>query len=124
MLSIPKNRLLIINSYFPTDPRVTDFDSTDLCSTLAAIGSVMDDNEYDSIVWMGDINADFERNTTFTKTVAEFIEGRQLEKSWEKYPIDHTHTFEKEDVEYTSTLDHMFWSENLCNQIQCSSHAK
>ena len=118
VLSASHHRLLIINSYFPTDPRVADFDSTDLYSTLAAIGSVMDDNEFDSIVWMGDINADFERNSTFTKTVAEFIEERRLVKSWEKHPIDHTHVYEKEGMTYTSTIDHIFWSENMCGQIQ------
>ena len=118
LLSAPHRRLLIVNSYFPTDPRVTDFDTTDLGSTLAAIESVMKDNEYDSVVWMGDINADFERNSTFTRIVADFIEERCLEKSWEKYPIDHTHTFEKEGVTYTSTIDHVFWSENVSDQVQ------
>ena len=69
VLSTPKSDLLIINSYFPTDSRLVDFDTTDLYSTLAAIGSVIDDNACDSIVWTGDINADFMRNTTFTNTI-------------------------------------------------------
>ena len=118
VFSAPKKRLLIINSYFPTDPRLADFDNTDLGSTLAAIGSVMDDNEFDSIVWMGDINADFERRSTFTKTIAEFIDGRCLERSWDRYPIDHTHVFEKDGMTHTSTLDHIFWSENMSDQIR------
>ena len=118
VLLMQNNKILIINSYFPTDPKVADFDTTDLCSTLAAIGGVLDDNDYDSVVWMGDINADFHRNTTFTRTVAQFIEERNLQKSWDKYPIDHTHTFEKEDETYTSTLDHIFWSENISTSIQ------
>ena len=51
------NKILIINSYFPTDPKAIDFDTTDLCSTVAAIGGVLDDNDYDSVVWMGDIKS-------------------------------------------------------------------
>ena len=56
----------------------------------------MKDNEYDSIVWMGDINADFVRNSTFNKIVDDFLEEKSLMKSWEKYPIDHTHTHTRE----------------------------
>ena len=33
------NNISIINLYIPTDPKVNDFDTTDLCSTLAAIES-------------------------------------------------------------------------------------
>ena len=78
----------------------------------------MNNNEYDSIIWMGDINADFRRNSIFTNAVTEFIEEKQLVKSWEEYSIDHTHTFDKEGKTYTSTLDHIFWSENMSEQIQ------
>ena len=77
----------------------------------------MDENEYDSVNWCGDINADFIRNTTFTNTVDIFLEEKLLEKSWEKYPIDYTHTFERDDQTYTSTLDHFFWSESISHQV-------
>ena len=46
ILSNPSNKLLIINSYFPTDHRVNEFDTTDLFSTLSAINSVFMENEY------------------------------------------------------------------------------
>ena len=118
VLTTSKSRMLVINSYFPTDPRVADFDTTDLRSTLAAIDDIMANNEYDSIVWMGDINADFKRNTTFTTAVADFIEEKGLVKSWENYSVDHTHTFEQDGKTYTSTLDHIFWSENMSEHIQ------
>ena len=36
-LIIPNNRILILNSYFPTDPTVSDFDTSDLLSSLSAI---------------------------------------------------------------------------------------
>ena len=66
-LSIPNNNILIINSYFPTDPKVCDFDTSDLLPTLSAINVILENAEFSTIVWTGDINADFLRNTTFTK---------------------------------------------------------
>ena len=117
LLKTPKNKILIINSYFPTDPRVNSFDASDLLSTLSAIGCVIDDNKHDNIIWGGDINADFIRNTFFTKTIKTFIADKGLEKSWEKFKIDFTHVFEKENNTYTSTLDHFLWSEGISKHV-------
>ena len=58
-LQAPSNRLLIINSYFPNDPKTSEFDTSELLTTLSAINSVMEGNEFDNIIWTGDINADF-----------------------------------------------------------------
>ena len=70
ILSTPSNKVLIINSYFPTDCRGNEFDTTDLFSTLSAINSVLMENEYDSVIWGGDMNADFLRNTVFTSNIS------------------------------------------------------
>ena len=40
-LQAPSNRLLIINSYFPNDPKSSEFDTSQLLTTLSAISSVM-----------------------------------------------------------------------------------
>ena len=118
ILSTPSNKLLIINSYFPTDHRVNEFDITDLFSTLSAINSVLMENEYDSVIWGGDINANFLCNTVFTSSIIRFAEEKSFEKSWDKYPIDFMHLFEREEHTYRSTLDHFFWSEGLsCNVV-------
>ena len=69
ILSTPSNKVLIINTYFPTDQRVNEFDTADLFSTLSAINSVLMENEYDSVIWGGDINADFVRDTVFTSNI-------------------------------------------------------
>ena len=55
------------------------------------------DNEFDSVIWCGDINAEFIRNTTFTKIVEGFAKENSLENAWEKFPIDYTHVCERED---------------------------
>ena len=116
MLSLATN-VLIINSYFPTDPKLNDFDTTELMATLASIQSVIADNDCDSVIWCGDINADFGRNTTFTNIVDGFFRENLLKNAWEKFPVDYTHVYEKDDHTYTSTLDHFFWNEELSNHV-------
>ena len=111
-------KVLIINSYFPTDPRVNDFDSTDLDSTISAIRSVISDNVFDSVVWCGDINADFARNTRFTTTVDEFVSENSFVDAWKKFQIDYTHVFETDGRTYTSTLDRFFWSEKISGCVK------
>ena len=111
-------KVLIINSYFPTDPRDNDFDSTDLDSTLLAIESVISDNVFDSVIWCGDINADFTRSTRFTTRVNEFVTENSFEDAWKKFQIDYTHVFEKDGHTYTSTLDRFFWSEKITGCVK------
>ena len=117
-ISTTKNKILLINSYFPTDPRSEDFDTTDLFSTLTTIASVIEDNEHDSTVWGGDINADFMRGTFFTNAINDFLNERSLQRAWDKFAIDFTHVFEMDNKSYTSTIDHFFWSEDVTNSIE------
>ena len=54
---------MLLNTYFPTDPRCNDFDETDLLLTLSGVKEVIDNRYFHRLVWPGDINADFRRNT-------------------------------------------------------------
>ena len=81
-LNFPNNKILVINSYFPTDPRLKEFDTDDLFSTLTAIKDILDSVTFDKVIWMGDINADFARDSQFTKYVHEFISDNSLQRSW------------------------------------------
>ena len=117
ILITPKNKMLIINSYFPTDPQVLNFDPSELLTTLSAINDVLNDNAFDSVIWTGDINGDFIRQTQFTSIIESFINEKSLVKSWDKFAIDFTHLFDIEDHSYTPILDHFFWSENISNNI-------
>ena len=117
ILLTPKNKMPIINSYFPTDPQVLNFDPSELLTTLSAINDVLNDNTFDSVIWIGDINGDFIRQTKCTSIIESFINEKSLVKSWDKFAIDFTHLFDIEDHSYTSILDHFFWSENISNNI-------
>ena len=114
---IIKSNILLINTYFPTDPKVNDFDTDELLTTLTAIRATIESNEFQNIIWVGDINADFLRQTKFTKIVHQFIEDKSLVKSWDSFSIDFTHIYELNGTSYTSTIDHIFWNKNLTNNV-------
>ncbi len=111
------NNIMIINTYFPTDPKVDDFDSSDLLTTLSTIQDLTSRNDYNSIIWTGDINADFKRKTVFTKYIESFIEENNFFCSWNKFPIDFTHVQENNGKSFTSILDHFLWSENISDIV-------
>ena len=67
------------------------------------------ENEYDSVIWGGYINADLVRHCLH-KQFHPILEEKSFEKSWDKYPIDFTHVFERKEHTYTSTLDHFLRS--------------
>ncbi len=117
-INTPNCKMLVINSYFPTDPKINDFDTDDLFSTLDVINQMMVDISFDSVIWMGDINAEFIRNSQFTKYINDFVGEKSLSRSWDHFPIDYTHSCEIEGKTYTSTLDHFFWSANLSESIK------
>ena len=41
IIKTSNSKILLINSYFPTDPKVNEFDTEELLSTLTAIGTTM-----------------------------------------------------------------------------------
>ena len=54
------NATVIINSYFPQDPRTQTFDESELIETLECIKNVMEDNPFSHFLWAGDIIMDFQ----------------------------------------------------------------
>ena len=74
-------KTLLINTYFPTDPRKDDFDESELVLLLADINSVIENNSFDQVIWTGDINADFRRNSRFLNIVNDFVSTSGLQKS-------------------------------------------
>ena len=108
---------LIINSYFPTDQQKPNSDLTELQQTLTHIKDVIQRNDFDGLLWAGDINADFLRNTNHTDMVNDSLEELSLIKSWDKFIIDFTCCHEQLGVCHVSTLDHFFWSESLDENV-------
>ena len=72
IVSTSNSKVLITNTYYPTDPKTSDFDPTDLLSTLDGNNDLLTSNEFDHVIWSGDFNADFARKTKFTHMADNF----------------------------------------------------
>ena len=81
ILKTGNERLLIINSYFPTDPSTLRFDDAQLMETLEYIRKILDDNVYSSVLWTGDINCDFIRKTGHVNMIENYLTEMNLIKS-------------------------------------------
>ena len=59
------SNILVINSYFPQDPKTINFDDAELIEILKVISSVIDNNVFSELIWCGDINTNFVRKMGF-----------------------------------------------------------
>ena len=117
IINTMKSKILVINSYFPTDPKTRDFDTAELISTLKTVNDIITSNEFDHLIWAGDLNADFIRGTKFTLTIDSFIKDRGLLRSWDKFEIDFTRAVDVNGITFTSILDHFCWSVGIEDNV-------
>ena len=110
-LKIGSSKILLINSYFPTDPGTVNFEENELIETLHSVREVIEENDFDQCVWLGDLNADFARNTGHAKYVANFVNENNFIKACDNYNVDFTHYHEVNEITHTSTVDHIMWDE-------------
>ena len=72
------SKLLIINSYFPVDKRNGNaMHVGDRLETLEAIKHTIENNVFDDVLLLGDINADFLRNSAHCNLIRNFTEDFQ-----------------------------------------------
>ena len=102
--------LLLINSYFPTDPKRDPADNADLLETLGHIKQIIEVNSFDTVIWAGDINSDFSRNSSHTRAVQDTLDDLGLSTAWDRFEADFTCAHEMLGQTFTSTLDHFFWN--------------
>ena len=93
IMNTNEEKVLILNTYFPTDGRTLRFDDTELLEVFHVIDNVIQENDFTDICWGGDINSDFIRNTGFVQSVDRFIGELNLVNrvchKIEKLPILH-----------------------------------
>ena len=116
-LKIGSSRILLINTYFPTDPGTVILDETELCETLQSVREVIEQSNFDRIVWLGDLNADFARKTGHVRCVGNFINEMNFIKACDNFQFDFTHYQEVNDITHTSTVDHILWNETTHDTI-------
>ena len=118
ILSRGNTKTLLINSYFPFDQREDEDDCHDLIETICVIKNVIRDCNCDAVMLIGDINADYTRNTSHTRTVRESMDELLLMMAWDSFTIDFTHTYESEGSTFVSTLDHVYMTEVIRETVQ------
>ena len=108
---------LLINSYFPVDPKTNNFDELELNETLQVINCVLEENTFQSVLFLGDINCDFRRNNGFVRIVESFLLETNLQKAWDKFDVDFTHFQEANEISHVSIIDHFFWNGSIDQSI-------
>ena len=97
-MNLKNSVCLLLNSYLPCDPKVPGQEDPGLLETLACIKSVVEKSVFDSIIWTGDINADFLRNSNHTETVQDVVNELNLLKLWDEHDVDFTCVHEVNEV--------------------------
>ena len=124
--AFPESSLLIINTYFPCDPLVDNFNDAELVTLLADLHSLTLQTQCTDLVIAGDLNCHFMRQTRFTNLVRNSFEDKGLLIVWQ-HPVDEPgHSIASVDYTYCSTargqasystLDHFVTSQRLYSAI-------
>ena len=104
-------KFLIINTYFPVDNGKSTADVAELNETLSVVNALMEEHKSHKVLFFGDINCDFSRQSLHVSTVTRFLSSNSLLRSWSSFDIDFTYSFQSDDKVSTSTIDHFFWDE-------------
>ena len=118
LLDANQSKLMIINVYFPQDPKTKVYNlDSDFEDVLATLESLTDNYQCNNVLIVGDLNADYKRDNGRVKRLDTFLSNNNLEVAWNSYVVDYTHEFEVKDTTYTSTIDHVLWSSNMSKNI-------
>ena len=121
VLDTDSEKLMIINTYFPPDPKTVIYGlESDMEDVLAVIENMMDSYQCNNVLIVGDLNTDFIRNNGRVKRFDMFLSSNTLESSWKKFDVDYTHEFENNGLTYTSTIDHILWNECFRKNVKNS----
>ena len=121
---LPHGSILVINSYFPGDPRISNFDDTELLTLLSDIRHVIDISECHNVLLAGDLNCHFSRHTRFTDTVRNYFNDIGLKIFWESSAenenipeVDYTHINIANRIPALSTIDHFAASTKVFESV-------
>ena len=56
ILKLNMTNILIVNSYFPCDPKTRAFNDAELLEVFATIDKILEECDFNQVVWGGDIN--------------------------------------------------------------------
>ena len=120
----PSGSLLLINTYFPCDPRVNDFNEDELLTLLLEIRSIMNEQSCNFNLVLGDFNTHFSRQSAFTTIVEDFFAEIDFKIFWENPDatkginnIDYTFQQCSNEGIFSSTIDHFAGNLSLYNDV-------
>ena len=109
---------LIVNAYFPSDPKTITYNhDEDLENVLAAIENLIETQQCNSVLIVGDLNADYKRKNGRIYRLNKFLTDNDMDLAWKEFEVDYTHEFEKDGITYTSTIDHVVWNTELRKKV-------
>ena len=121
LLETDENTMMIVNVYFPADPKTKQYyNDHDLEDLLATIENLIDAHPCQDVIIGGDLNCDFSKHNGRLERLKTFLTTNSMNIACEFFQLDFTHEFEMNDVTYTSAIDHFLWNRNLTRRILCS----
>ena len=118
LVASPSSSTLLVNTYFPCDSRQALGAQNEVIEVLELVKRLIETSACNSVVWCGDINADFKRNTGQVALVRDTLTELRLDSMWEKFSVDFTcaHEINEENMA-TSTIDHFFCSSEISDLV-------
>ena len=101
----PCGDFLLINCYFPCDPRKDSYDDSELTKVLADIRSIILTSQCNNILLAGDLNCHFDRQNSFTTTIADAFEDLGISFLWNMPDDDPNHFIQSVDYTYLSSIN-------------------
>ena len=124
--NFPSGSFLLLNTYFPCDPRINNFDEEELLTLLAEIKNVMHVQACVYNMVLGDLNSHFSRQTSFTNIIRDFFNDINFLIFWENTgqadnhlinEIDYTYQHLNNGEIFVSTIDHFVSNRTLYNAV-------
>ena len=109
-IKLKTSNFLLVNSYFPCDPQTQVMEDPELLKLLDIIKYSIERAGCEALLWAGDINADFLRETDHTDRVQETVDELNLFIAWDEYNIDFTSVHKTGNTTLVSNIDHFFMS--------------
>ena len=115
ILHFSSYKLLWMNVYFPCDPKVINFDDSELLQVQLAVEEILEAGGYDDCICGGDWNYDERRTSGYAVSMQQFLARVGLVSVWERYAVDFTHLHT--DNKSTSILDNFYMNERLLQYV-------
>ena len=118
----PLSPILVINVYFPCDPRSANHDFVELIELLGDLESLIKNVDLTNVLLAGDLNCHFNRNSNFTTIVQNWLNESNLQILWSHEderiePVDFTFCNASSEPITFSTIDHFAVSQRMLNGL-------